>query len=699
MPSVTNSANAKSTGSVASLSFSHISDGNPLYVHIGLWNNLSGSPRRTRVTFNSVAMDCVAVSSGGTQWVHEVWYLASPGSVTANVVITPIGSNTWISAASNNVSGGTRPDHFVFATGTSTTPSAAIPSAVGDLVLDLVSSDATSQTWMQGAGQTLIGSNTSANSDVKCANSSEAGAASVTMSWTLGASDAWGLSAFNIPASASTVDIVQSIHDPDYSVVTGSSKTLTFNANTAAGNVIVVCLQYPIGSGIATLSSVTDSQGNTYDLVDTFIASSRVIQQWLSRNIVGGACTVTMTYSGNISTYQSALELSSVGGVSARASAETTGTSQQAGTATSNGAGLFIESSALSTGIGGNAASDGFMPIRTEGQMVIHVRPVGATTSSAGPYTTASLTSENLLVVYGAGTTIRGSAVFGERTTVSATRAIAFGLDGNTNTLSEAGKFKVFGKGEFTDTLTVIDPVNAQDAVSKTYCDGKSTRGRVRAATTANITISTALNNGDSLDGVTLATGDLVLVKNQSTAADNGVYVVGASPARAGEYDTYNEHPGSLIAVQEGTTNADTLWLCTSDTGGTLNTTAIAFTQVAATSISGQYGSLTYDAGNSSTALTLDWNNGNTQLVTLTGNCTFTLSNPKDGFRYLIVLKQDGTGSRTVTWPSAVKWQAGTAPTLSTTAGKADLVTLVWMAGLGASGNYLAAANTDYTPA
>jgi hypothetical protein len=105
-------------------------------------------------------------------------------------------------------------------------------------------------------------------------------------------------------------------------------------------------------------------------------------------------------------------------------------------------------------------------------------------------------------------------------------------------------------------------------------------RARVRAATTANITIASDLNNGDVIDGVTLATGDLVLVKNQSSAAENGVYVVGTSPARFVEFDTYDEHPGSLIAAQEGTTNADTLWLCTSNTGGTLGTTAIAFTKL-----------------------------------------------------------------------------------------------------------------------
>lgn len=105
-------------------------------------------------------------------------------------------------------------------------------------------------------------------------------------------------------------------------------------------------------------------------------------------------------------------------------------------------------------------------------------------------------------------------------------------------------------------------------------------RMRVRAATTANITIASGLNNGSSLDGVTLATGDLVLVKDQSTAADNGIYLVGATPARAAGFVSYNDHPGSIITVQEGTTNADTAWLCTSNVGGTLGSTAIAFTNL-----------------------------------------------------------------------------------------------------------------------
>lgn len=141
--------------------------------------------------------------------------------------------------------------------------------------------------------------------------------------------------------------------------------------------------------------------------------------------------------------------------------------------------------------------------------------------------------------------------------------------------------------GTMTGDLTLnADPSSALHAATKQYVDALAVnvgkRGAVRAATTANITISTALNNADTLDGVTLATGDLVLVKNQSAPAENGVYVVGVTPARDTQFDTYDEHAGSLIVVQEGTAGADTVWLCTSNKGGTLNTTAIAYSQFGA---------------------------------------------------------------------------------------------------------------------
>lgn len=112
--------------------------------------------------------------------------------------------------------------------------------------------------------------------------------------------------------------------------------------------------------------------------------------------------------------------------------------------------------------------------------------------------------------------------------------------------------------------------------------DGTGLFSRVRAVSTANITIATALNNGDTIDGVALATNDLVLVAGQTAPAENGVYVVGASPARDSSFDTYDEHPGVYISVMEGTANSDTLWRCTSNKGGTIGSTAIVFTEFGA---------------------------------------------------------------------------------------------------------------------
>ena len=94
--------------------------------------------------------------------------------------------------------------------------------------------------------------------------------------------------------------------------------------------------------------------------------------------------------------------------------------------------------------------------------------------------------------------------------------------------------------------------------------------------------------------------------------------------------------------------------------------------------ISGNQKISEFDSGNSGTSKTLDFTNGYSQKSTLTGNVTFTFSNPISGQAYVLKLVQDGTGSRTVTWPAAVKWSGGTAPTLTTTASKTDLINLYY---------------------
>lgn len=103
-------------------------------------------------------------------------------------------------------------------------------------------------------------------------------------------------------------------------------------------------------------------------------------------------------------------------------------------------------------------------------------------------------------------------------------------------------------------------PSAANDIANKAYVDAISSgikpKQAVRVATTANITIATALNSGDSIDGVTLANGDRVLVKNQTAPAENGIYVVSATPARSTDFDSLtpiDEINGAWVAVQEGT--------------------------------------------------------------------------------------------------------------------------------------------------
>ena len=75
---------------------------------------------------------------------------------------------------------------------------------------------------------------------------------------------------------------------------------------------------------------------------------------------------------------------------------------------------------------------------------------------------------------------------------------------------------------------------------------------------------------------------------------------------------------------------------------------------------------------NSSTAITLALTNGTVQIITLTGTCTITMPTATSGKSFILFLKQDGTGSRTVTW-STVNWPAGTAPTITSTASKQDI--------------------------
>jgi len=164
-------------------------------------------------------------------------------------------------------------------------------------------------------------------------------------------------------------------------------------------------------------------------------------------------------------------------------------------------------------------------------------------------------------------------------------------LADGSNFLKKDGSVAATGNFDFGNQkgVNLSTPTTSTDAATKGYVDTAisnlnslyDSKGSARAASTANITIS---NPGTSnFDGVTLSNGDRLLLKNQTAAAENGIYTFngsGSALTRVTDMDAWAEVPGALVTVEEGTANADTIWLCTSNAGGTLGSTSIVWQQV-----------------------------------------------------------------------------------------------------------------------
>lgn len=232
-------------------------------------------------------------------------------------------------------------------------------------------------------------------------------------------------------------------------------------------------------------------------------------------------------------------------------------------------------------------------------------------------------------------------------------------------------------------------PEMHRNAPVKTFC---------RAATTANITIATALNNGDTLDGVTLATNDRVLVKDQSTGAQNGIYVVGTTPARAYDADNGAEFVGTLVYVTEGTANGGKFFKCTNTGVVTLDTTAITYSEVTTgTSDHGGLAGLADDDhssyvlvygggeetvsahGATGSTETINPAAGNWHTLTLDANCTLTLTAPTSGVGVSLLLEvaQNSTGGWSLILPASVSNKAEVEAAQDVTASKTTFLSLV----------------------
>ncbi len=133
---------------------------------------------------------------------------------------------------------------------------------------------------------------------------------------------------------------------------------------------------------------------------------------------------------------------------------------------------------------------------------------------------------------------------------------------------------------------SLATPTGSTDAATKAYVDaqlqGLDVKNSVRVATTANGTLSSAFANNSTVDGITLATNDRILIKDQSTGSENGIYTVNASgaPTRATDFDADSEVTGgAFFFAEEGSVNADNGFVLTNDGAITVGTTALTFTQ------------------------------------------------------------------------------------------------------------------------
>jgi hypothetical protein len=224
--------------------------------------------------------------------------------------------------------------------------------------------------------------------------------------------------------------------------------------------------------------------------------------------------------------------------------------------------------------------------------------------------------------------------------------------------------------------ISLATPTADTDAATKGYVDsvaqGLDAKQSVRAATTANITLS----GTQTIDGVALVANDRVLVKNQSTASQNGIYVVAAGAwTRAADMDAWSEVPSAFAFVETGTANGATSWVCTSLQGGTLDTTSIVFTQFGSASA--------YTAGN---GLTLTGN----QFDVVTANSGRIVVNADS-----IDLATAGTAGtyRSVTTDAYGRVTSGTNPTTLAGYGITDAqaldATLTALAGVGTGADQL----------
>jgi hypothetical protein len=261
---------------------------------------------------------------------------------------------------------------------------------------------------------------------------------------------------------------------------------------------------------------------------------------------------------------------------------------------------ISIADTTVAAGAYGSSTQVGTFTVNAQGQLTaaanvtISATSIGAVTTingTANEITSTGATTVTLSLPAAltfTGKTITGGSYTGASISGSTSTLTNIGNASLTNSSLTVGTTAIalgassLTLGGLTSVTVTQDPTSALQLATKQYVDavaqGLDPKASCIAATTADITLS----GTQTIDGVALIAGDRCLVKDQTLSQNNGIYVVSASAwTRALDMDAWAEVPGAFTFVEQGTTWADTGWVCTSNAGGTLGTTPITWVQFA----------------------------------------------------------------------------------------------------------------------
>lgn len=280
-----------------------------------------------------------------------------------------------------------------------------------------------------------------------------------------------------------------------------------------------------------------------------------------------------------------------------------------------------------------SASNTGFLPVGTVGQVLVSngaAAPSWTTSVASALAATAAAnvaggSSGNLLYQSATGLTdyvtngTTGQILKSQGasaplwSTLTAADVSAVPIDGS---LAMTGNLSMGGH-----TITnLLNPLASTDAATKAYVDSVATGLNIKASCRVASTTNLVLSGLIAVDGVTVSSGDRVLIKDQTAQDTNGIYVANAgSWTRATDADSWSELVGATTFISAGSTQANTTWACNVTAGGTIGVTPVTFVLFGASASYTAGTGLTLVGSQFALATPVSVANGGSGVTTLTG--------------------------------------------------------------------------------